>query len=310
MALELLQLDEYENFRDLGRGAKAPAGYKRIRCHFVFDVKHDGRHKSCLVAGGHLTDVPLESVYSGVVSLQSLRLVIFLAELNGLTLFQADVGNAYLEAKTKEKVYFIADAGFGDREGHTLLIVKALYGLRTSGLCWHECFADTLWVMGFTPSRADPDVWMRAKNGIYEYIAVYVDDLCIAAHNPKAIVDELIQKHGYKLKGAGPLEFHLGCDFFRDPDGTLCFGPIKYIQKILNVFENMFKEKPRPSSSPLEKNDHPELDDSEEVDAEMITQYQSMIGALQWVISLGRFDICTAIMMMSRLLCCSLQGSC
>jgi len=226
--------------------------------------------------------------------------VIFLAELNGLTLFQADVGNAYLEAKTKDKVYFIADAGFGAREGHTLLIVKALYGLRTSGLRWHERFADTLWVMGFTPSRADPDVWMRAKDGKYEYIAVYVDDLCIAAHNPKAIVDELIQKHGYKLKGAGPLEFHLGCDFFRDPDGTLCFGPIKYIQKILNVFENMFKEKPRPSSLPLEKNDHPELDDSEEVDAEMITQYQSMIGALQWVISLGRFDICTAIMTMSR----------
>jgi len=72
MALELLQPDEYETFKDLGRGAKAPAGYKHIHCHFVFDAKHDGRHKSCLVAGGHLTDVPLESVYSGVVSLQSL----------------------------------------------------------------------------------------------------------------------------------------------------------------------------------------------------------------------------------------------
>ncbi len=69
MALELLQLDEYEIFRDLGRGDKAPAGYKCIHCHFVFDVKHDGRHKSHLVAGGHLTDVPLESVYSEDISL-------------------------------------------------------------------------------------------------------------------------------------------------------------------------------------------------------------------------------------------------
>jgi len=42
MALEILQLDEYQTFRDLGKGAKAPPGYKRIRCHFVFDVKHDG----------------------------------------------------------------------------------------------------------------------------------------------------------------------------------------------------------------------------------------------------------------------------
>jgi len=187
-----------------------------------------------------MTDIPLESVYSGVVSLRSLRLVIFLAELNGLTLFQADVGNAYLEAKTKEKVYFIANAGFGDQEGHTLMIVKALYGLRTSGLCWHEHFADTLCGMGFVPSHADPDVWMQAKEGVYEYIAVYVDDLCIAACDPKAIVDELIEKHGYKLKGAGPLEFHLGCDFFRDPNGTLCFGLIKYIKKILSVYGNMF----------------------------------------------------------------------
>jgi len=69
MALELLHLDEYETFRDLGRDGKAPAGYKHICFHSVFDVKYDGRHKSCLVAGGHLIDVLLESVYSGVVSL-------------------------------------------------------------------------------------------------------------------------------------------------------------------------------------------------------------------------------------------------
>jgi hypothetical protein len=52
--------------------------------HLVFDVKHDGCHKARLVAGGHLTDPPLDSVYSGVVSLRGFRLVLFLAELNGL----------------------------------------------------------------------------------------------------------------------------------------------------------------------------------------------------------------------------------
>jgi len=114
MALELLQLHEYKTFLDVGMGDCKPEGYKKIQVHFVFDVKHDGRHKARLVAGGHLTDVPLDSVYSGVVSLRSLRMVIFLAELNGLELYAADVGNAYLEAKTKEKVYFVAGDGFGD----------------------------------------------------------------------------------------------------------------------------------------------------------------------------------------------------
>jgi hypothetical protein len=91
---ELTQIQEYETFESKGKGAPVPIGYKQIRCHFVFDVKHDGRHKARYVAGGHLTDPPIESVYSGVVSLRSLRLMIFIAELNGLELYAADVGNA------------------------------------------------------------------------------------------------------------------------------------------------------------------------------------------------------------------------
>jgi reverse gyrase len=35
----------------------------------IYDVKHDGQHKACLVAGGHLTDLNTESIYFGVVSL-------------------------------------------------------------------------------------------------------------------------------------------------------------------------------------------------------------------------------------------------
>jgi hypothetical protein len=56
--------------------------------------------------------------------LRDIRLIVFLAELND---FGADVGNAYLEAKTKEKVYIIGGPEFGVFEGHTLLIDKALY---------------------------------------------------------------------------------------------------------------------------------------------------------------------------------------
>ena len=140
-----------------------------------------------------MTDVPLDSVYSGVVSLRSLRMVIFLSELNQLELWGADVGNAYLEAYTQEKVYIIGPKGFGKLEGHTLVISKALYGLRTSGLRWHERFADTLRDMGYKASRGDPDVWMKEVNKKWEYIAVYVDDLAIASHNPKAVCDTLIK---------------------------------------------------------------------------------------------------------------------
>ena len=45
----------------------------------VYDVKHDGRHRACMVAAGHLTEAPIESMYSGVISLRGIRLMIFLA---------------------------------------------------------------------------------------------------------------------------------------------------------------------------------------------------------------------------------------
>ena len=92
--LVMLHLDDYKTFTDCGYKGKPPDGYKRIRVHLVYAVKHDGCHKACLVADGHLTDIPLESVYSGVVSLQGLHLVLFLAELNGLEVWTTDIGNA------------------------------------------------------------------------------------------------------------------------------------------------------------------------------------------------------------------------
>ena len=126
LKLEIDQQHEYDTYKDIGDGP-APEGYKKIKVHFVFDVKHDGRHKARLVAGGHLTDVPLSSAYSGVVSLRGIRLVLFLAELNGLESWGTDIGNAYLEAFTKEKVYVVAGPEFGPLEGHKLIIIKALY---------------------------------------------------------------------------------------------------------------------------------------------------------------------------------------
>jgi hypothetical protein len=297
---EMSQLSEYQTFVDKGKGGQAPAGYKKIRCHMIYDVKHDGRHKARLVAGGHLTDPNTESVYSGVVSLRGIRLVVFLAELNGIELWGADVGNAYLEAKTKEKVYIVGGPEFGILAGHTLLIDKALYGLRSSGLCWHQRFADVLRSMGFVQSKAESDIWMRESDGLYEYIAVYVDNLLIAARKPKEIISKLQEEHKFKLKGVGPLTYHLGCDYFRDNDDTLCYGPRKYIVKLMDQYESMYGCKPKEYTSPLEKGDHPEIDTTEELDEEGIKRYQTMIGCLQWAVSLGRFDIQTATMTMSR----------
>ena len=94
----------------------APEGHQKIRVHFVSDVKHCGKFKARLVADGHLTKEPKETVYSGVVSIRNLRLAMFLAELNNLELWGADVGNAYLQALTREKLYIVGGPEFEEQD--------------------------------------------------------------------------------------------------------------------------------------------------------------------------------------------------
>ena len=79
--------------------------------------------------------------------------------MNDLQLYATDISNAYLKSYTSEKVYIIAGPEFSNLEGHTLLVVKALYGLHKSGICWHEHFTAILREMGFKPALIDPDIW-------------------------------------------------------------------------------------------------------------------------------------------------------
>jgi hypothetical protein len=80
-------------------------GYKWILLQMIFNVKIDFTCKARLVAGGHLTDPPTTLTYSSVVSRESVRLAFLIAALNDLNILVADIGNVYINATTKEKVY-------------------------------------------------------------------------------------------------------------------------------------------------------------------------------------------------------------
>ena len=216
-----------------------------------------------------------------------------------MEIWSTDIGNAYIESYTSEKVCIIAGEEFGELQGHLLIIVQALYGLRTSGKCWHDRFADVLYDMDFKPCYADNDVWMRDMGDHHEHIGVYVDDLQIASKDPKAITDILAGKFEFLLKDVGPMEFHLGCDYSRDEEGVLMQRPTKYLERIEAGFVSIFGHPPRHYRGPLEKGDNLELDASPLLDEEGIAQYQSVIGSLQWAVSLGRFDIGVAVMTLS-----------
>lgn len=117
-------------FRILHDDESVPPAYQKITCHLIFDVKFDLTKKARYVAGGHLTDTPSFLTYSSVVSRESVRITFTLAALNGQDILADDVSNTYLNAPTKEKVYFIAGPEFGAKAGRKVLVIRALYGLR------------------------------------------------------------------------------------------------------------------------------------------------------------------------------------
>ena len=120
--------------------------------------------------------------------------------------------------------------------------------------------------MKFTPSKADPCIWLRKAPNLrcYEYIAVYVDDLCIAAESPSTIIDIFKTKYHLMIKGDGKLNYHLGTDYLDNPDGTCVSQPRKYIDKLAVTYRRLFnQDPPKGYRTPLDKNDHPELETSE-----------------------------------------------
>ena len=141
------QINEYQVFIDHGRAkydhkskriTNAPQGHQKINVHLVFACKHNGHHKARLVAGSHIFPDPVDSIYSGVVSTRSLRLIIFLSKLNNMKVWGADIGNAYVEATTNKKLYIVCSPEFEELQGHIHVIHKVLYGLKRSGLRWSE----------------------------------------------------------------------------------------------------------------------------------------------------------------------------
>ena len=120
--------------------------------HMVFAVKHDGRHKARYVMNGAHTNPPEHDVFSPVVGIDTIRLLLFIAIHNNLEVRMADVTCAYLQATTKEKIYSRAGIEWGpELEGCVLLLLKSVYGLKTSGARWYERLCEVLLSLGFLP---------------------------------------------------------------------------------------------------------------------------------------------------------------
>ena len=317
-------------FKFLDDGTKMPLGFKEITCHMIYDVKFDLTRKARYVGGGHLTKVSPSMSYSSVVSRDSVRIMFLIAALNDLDIEMCDIGNAYLNAETRERVWFRAGDEWGSaRAGCQVMIIRALYGLKTSGAEWKKTFADYIkHTLGYDPCiGADDNVYLRAEktsdsNEYYSYIVVYVDDVLCLHKDPGRILNMINRDYRLKESPACPT-MYLGADICKyhvpgDVVGTHCWAMSadSHIKKALDVVKArmnesgvMFKPSKKVAEHPFSSQSYrPEFDLTKECNEDQVEFYQSLVGILRWLCEIGRIDILTKTSLLSTYLTCPRTG--
>jgi len=301
---------------DVRKGkVKELIGYQEIRCHIVFDVKMNFERKARFCAGGHMTETPASITYSSVVSRDSIRIGFMLAALNGIDVLACDLENAYLNAPVRERIWFEGGVECGDQKGKVLVIVRALYGLKSAGSSWRSAFAEVLRELGFQSTRADPDVWIRAAQRpdgfkYYEMLFVYVDDVLAMSHRAREVIDSIGEIYKVKPGSDKSPDIYLGANIeqIQTPDGRMIWSMSSrdYVKNAVEVCENLLKEDGegktlrKDARGPLPTGYRPELDVTRELGPELVSRYLQLIGILRWAIELGRLDIFYEVAILSQ----------
>jgi len=86
--------------------------------------------KARYVTQGNMTEAPKTLTYASVMSRESVRIALTLADLNDLEVKSADIKNAYLTASVTKKIWKILGPEFNEDAGKKSIIVRALYVLK------------------------------------------------------------------------------------------------------------------------------------------------------------------------------------
>ena len=145
-----------------------------------------------------------------------------IALLNDLKILACDIQNAYLTARYSEKIWTITGSKFGSDAGKIMIVVRTLYGIKYSCADFRALLAETLCDIGYTPSKADPDVWLRPAvkpDGFeyYEMILCYVDDVLSISHDAMKTLKGI--QHEFKFKD----------DKITEPENCLGTGSSKIV---------------------------------------------------------------------------------
>lgn len=140
------------------------------------------------------------------------------------------------------------------RPGYDLLckLNKAIYGLKQALKAWFERLLITLHQLGFITSKCDPSLFTLTTPSYTILMLVYVDDPVITRNSPNhthTLVTKLNTQ--FSLKQLDTLNYFLGTEFTKTPQGGLFLSQTKYSRHLLAI-TNMSEAKSL--SSPMVSN--------------------------------------------------------
>ena len=128
-------------------------------------------------------------MHASLVSRETARIALMIAELNDLEVKSADILNAYVQTSLTEKVWTILGPKFSSDARKIAVVVRALYHLKIAKMNFRSNLSRCMKSKRYLPCWADPNLWIRPKNQpngrfqCYSYLLCNANTILCFHHN-------------------------------------------------------------------------------------------------------------------------------
>ncbi|CAI7892873.1 unnamed protein product, partial [Closterium sp. NIES-54] len=192
--------------------AVPPSGANIVDGQWIFRVKRPPGSppvfKARYIARGfnQRQGVDFFQTFSPTRNMTTLWVLLHVAAQRDYELHSLDFSTAFLQGSLHEEIWLRRPPCFTGSfpAGTQWSLRRPVYGLGQAPCEWHETPRTTLAALGFTPSTADPSLFLGTDTSLPPfYVLVYVNDLVFATADTEALT-LVLQRFGFQFSSPEP----------------------------------------------------------------------------------------------------------